>query len=66
MDEEGKLVGDVTLMGNKIKKRHFGETIASKDLKSEQERVEALQTWLGVKLSNEEACGIRGRKTELT
>jgi arylamine N-acetyltransferase len=63
--EDGKIVGDVTLAGNEVKRRVKGESVVLAVCDSEEERVEALQEFFGVRLSGTEREGIRGMVTEI-
>jgi arylamine N-acetyltransferase len=66
MAEGGEeLVGDVTLMGNEVKKRIGGTSSTLAVCEREAQRVEALREFLGVKLSLEEMNGIVGMVSEL-
>ena len=67
---EGKdgedMVGDLTLFGNDLRKREMGkpsEEVAK--IESEEDRINALQQFLGVRLSQPERDGIRGMMTAL-
>lgn len=64
-EEKVKLVGDVTLFGKEVKRRVGGENQVVQVLRSEEERVEALEKWLHVRLTDEERTGIRGMPSEL-
>lgn len=64
--EEGEIVGDVTLFGVEVKRRIKGETTLLALCESEEDRVKALDEFLGVKLSAAETEGIRGMITELS
>lgn len=63
--EDGQIVGDVTLFGSEVKKRVKGKSEVLALCKSEEERVKALDEFLGVKLSSAEIEGIRDMPTEL-
>lgn len=63
--ENGEIVGDVTLFGNEVKRRIKGKSELLALCTSEEERVNALHEFLGVKLSAAEKDGIHGMITEL-
>ena len=63
--EDGEIVGDVTLFGSEVKRRVRGKTEVLALCKSEEDRVKALETFLGVKLSSAEIEGVRDMPTEL-
>jgi arylamine N-acetyltransferase len=63
--EDGEIVGDVTLFGADVKKRIKGKSEVLAVCQSEEERVKALDEFLGVKLSLAEIQGIKGLQTEL-
>lgn len=66
LDEEGEgVIGDVTLAGTEVKKRVKGESELLVNCTSEKERVEALEKWFGVRLSEAEKRGVQGRITDL-
>lgn len=65
MDEGEELVGDVTLVGGEVKRRIGGTSEVLVVLESEEQRVEALREYLGVRLSAEERNGIARRVSEL-
>lgn len=66
MDENTeKIVGDVTLFGSEIKERRYGRSESLMEIKGEGDRVVALERYLGIRLTEEEVGGIRGRGTEL-
>lgn len=61
MSEDGEsLIGDVTLQDGAVKERRFGENKTLAEFKNEGDRVEALEKYLGVKLSQAEIDGIAG------
>lgn len=63
--ENGELVGETKLYENEVRRRIRGESELLATLTSEEERVEALEKYLGVKLSEPEVLGIHGMMTEL-
>jgi hypothetical protein len=63
--EDGDIIGDVTLFGNEVKKRIRGKAELHALCTSEEERVKALDDFLGIKLSLDERDGIRGMVTEI-
>jgi len=59
LDEAGeKVVGDVTMFGNGIKRSVGGQREVVKELRTEQDRIEALREVFGVELTAEEREGI--------
>jgi arylamine N-acetyltransferase len=61
-----EMVGDLTLFGNELRKREMGKASEKVcEIESEEDRVSALQRYLGVKLSQPERDGIRGMMTSL-
>ena len=59
-DDGQSLIGDITLADSAIKERRFGENKSLAEIKSEQDRVEALKRYLGVRLREDERMGISG------
>lgn len=67
LSEDGQsLIGDITLNHSVIKERKFGRNETLQDLKSEDDRVNALQKYLGVRLSQGEIHGIHGYHSALS
>ncbi|KAL6717662.1 hypothetical protein ACLMJK_005577 [Lecanora helva] len=62
-DEE--TFGSVVLIGGELKRRVEGKTEHLKTCEKEEERVEILEKWFGVRLAQEERAGIKGLVTEL-
>lgn len=60
LDEEGVVVGEVTLDGTKFKERRNGEKKILCEAGSEEERVNALKQHFGITLSKPEINGIKG------
>ena len=63
--EEGEVVGTLMLVGGDLKRRVKGRTEELKVCKIEEDRVQALEEWFGIKLGDDERAGIRGMVTEL-
>ncbi|KAK9386037.1 arylamine N-acetyltransferase 1 [Lipomyces mesembrius] len=63
--EDGEVVGHVILLQKDVKRRIRGRTEVLDTLSSEDERVQALSQWFGIRLSEEERSGVRGMTTEL-
>jgi arylamine N-acetyltransferase len=63
--DEGEIVGDITLFGGEVKRRIKGKSEVLAICKGEEDRVKALEEFLGIKLSAAEREGIRGMPTEL-
>ena len=59
------VVGVITMVDGKVKKRIRGTTEILVECVSEVERWEALEKWFGIVLGEQERLGIRGLKTEL-
>ena len=64
-DDVEKPVGVMMLVGNEAKRRIGGKTEHLVTCKTEDERAEALEKWLDVRLSPEERAGIMGTVTQL-
>lgn len=63
--ENNELVGDVTMAGPELKRRIGGQNTTLAILESEEQRIEALEKYFGIKLSAEERNGIRGMSSAL-
>lgn len=63
--EEDEILGTLMLVGGDLKRRIKGLTLDSKACKTEEDRVQALERWFGIKLGDDERVGIRGMVTEL-
>jgi len=63
--EAGEVVGEIILMGAELKSKVRGVTKYLATLETEEERVDALETWFLIELREEEKAGIRGMVTEL-
>ena len=63
--EGEEIVGQLILTGSEVKRRIGSETEHLMSCKSERERVDALERWFGLRLTDEEKRGIRGTVTEL-
>lgn len=63
--EGEEVVGQFILLGADVKRRVKGETEHLMSCKSEGERVDALEKWFGLKLTEDERRGIKGMVTEL-
>lgn len=64
-EKYSEIIGDITLWGSEIKEREWGLSRSMMEIKSERDRVEALEKCMGVKLLDEEVNGIRGLPTEI-
>jgi arylamine N-acetyltransferase len=64
-EETEGMEGVLILHQNVVKKRIRGVTNVLEELKSEEDRVKALQKWFGIVLNEEEKNGIIGLATEL-
>lgn len=66
MDDEKKdIVGAITLESEKIKKRVHGNSEELRLCKNERERVDALERWFGIVLSEKEQKGISRTVAEI-
>lgn len=66
MSDDGEsLIGDVTLQDGVVKERRFGENKTLAQFKSEDDRVQALEKYLGVKLRQAEIDSITGFPTAI-
>ncbi|KAL2753191.1 hypothetical protein ACRALDRAFT_1072261, partial [Sodiomyces alcalophilus JCM 7366] len=64
-EERNEAIGVVTLFGNQLRKR-LGEKVELEEtLGSEAQRIEALEKWFGVVLSETEKRAIKGTATEI-
>lgn len=59
-EDESSIIGDITLNNAEIKERKFGKSHELKQIKTERDRIEALEQFMGVKLNGPEQAGIRG------
>ncbi|KAK4904349.1 hypothetical protein LTR49_026179 [Elasticomyces elasticus] len=64
-EDETTIVGEIVLYENKVTRRLNGSTEVVATLRTEAERLGALFTHLGVRLSQAQAAGIKGMATEL-
>jgi len=65
MDKNEEIMGDVTLFDTDLKKRIEGKSEPLEEIKSEDDRIRALEEHLDLLLTNAEKSGIRGMMTEL-
>ena len=63
--EEGELVGTLRLVGGDVKRRIRRGTGQLKTCENGGDRVKAMEEYFGIKLSPDEAGGIRGMVTAL-
>jgi hypothetical protein len=63
--EDEDVVGVITMVDGKVKRRVRGNTETIVECTSEVERWEALEKWFGIVLGKQERLGIRGLSTEL-
>lgn len=64
-DDKDFLVGDLTVVDGVIKERRYGKSKVLRECKTEEERVNGLERFLGIKLSLGESEGIKGYHTAL-
>ena len=64
-DDQQEIVGDVTLFQRGLRRRNHGKVEIEVECGSEKERVEALQKYLGIKLSIVEQRAIKGMASEI-
>lgn len=60
-----KIIGDITLRGNTIKERKYGQSKVLLGLNSEADRIAALHTYFGVELTGLEMEGINGMVSQI-
>jgi arylamine N-acetyltransferase len=60
-----RIVGKKMLFNHLVKENPGGKTRLVQELRTEEERIEALEVWFGLVLTEEERLGIRGHCTEL-
>lgn len=65
VEKEAHIHAKIMLVGDQVKLNTGGRTSVIQTCRSEEERVEALEKHFGIKLSEEERLGIRGRSSEL-
>ena len=63
--QTGEIIGDVTLFERTLRKRIHGKVEFEVECKSENERVELLQGYFGIKLRDCERKGIVGKESEI-
>ena len=63
--ENSELVGEIRIYENEVRRRVRGKSELIATLITEEERVQALEKYLGVKLSEPEIQGIHGMVTQL-
>ena len=63
--ESGEIVGEIRLYENEVRRRVRGDSELLATLTTEEERVQALEKYFGIKLSEPEILGIHGMITEL-
>ncbi|KAK5673880.1 hypothetical protein LTS10_013335 [Elasticomyces elasticus] len=64
-EDETTIVGEIILYEDKVTRRLNGTTETLANITTETERIEALFAYLGVRLSQAQAAGIKGMATEL-
>lgn len=64
-DGEGEVYGKVMMVDGVVKRNLGGRTEVVKVCESEEERVEALGEYFGIRLTEEEREGVRGSEVEL-
>lgn len=62
----GEILGHVTLFGDSIKVERRGEKETVAELKDEPQRIQGLEEWLGVRLSEAQQGGIKGMVSALS
>ncbi|KAF5536441.1 arylamine n-acetyltransferase [Fusarium phyllophilum] len=63
--QDQEVYGKRILLNESIKENLGGKTKVIHKCRDEEERVEALETWFGIRLTEEEALSIKGYATEL-
>lgn len=64
-DDGSKLIGDMTLLNNEVRRRIQGRSEVVAILENEAQRLAALREWFGVVLRADEVNGIKGMASEL-
>ncbi|KAG8625108.1 hypothetical protein KVT40_006859 [Elsinoe batatas] len=59
-EEEKEVVGEIALFDRGVKKRMYGETVETREFKTEDDRIRALREMFDIELSEEEIGGIKG------
>lgn len=65
MDDNGELVGKMSMSGAKLRWHMGGEKTKEIEFKSEAERIEALEQYFGIRLDQVERDGIAGLPSEI-
>ncbi|KAF2154955.1 cysteine proteinase [Myriangium duriaei CBS 260.36] len=66
LSEDGeKVIGDVTIFEQRIRRREYGKTVLEKTFQSEQERIKGFEEHFGLKLSAIEKGSIHGLASEI-
>lgn len=65
MSQEGELVGEMILHKNTVKEVRDGASRVLQELRAEEERVEALEKYFFIKLTDRERVAIKGLASEL-
>ncbi|KAJ4387542.1 hypothetical protein N0V93_008137 [Gnomoniopsis smithogilvyi] len=60
-----KITGKLLLVNGIVKRNMGGKTEVVEECKTESERIQALKTWFGISLTEEETLGIKDSVTEL-
>jgi arylamine N-acetyltransferase len=63
--EEDELIGSLILFNGELKRKVGGKTEILEELKTEDDRLKALQSWFGIELTEVERRGIRGLVSEI-
>jgi len=64
-ENKNEVIGEVVLYHDKIHRRVRGEKELVEELKTEQQRVEALKKYFDIELTEAQAQGVRGMSSEL-
>ncbi|ROV96196.1 hypothetical protein VSDG_05080 [Cytospora chrysosperma] len=65
-DEKNKVAGKLMLINGIVKRNMGAKTEVVEVCSNEAERIQALEKWFGITLTDEEVSGIKGYVTELT
>lgn len=65
MDEDGVVIGQTNLTDREVARRIHGKSEVLRVCTSEEERIDALERWFGIVLTEEERNAIRGRRMEI-
>ena len=63
--EKNQLEGTISLFRDEVKRKINGGVVESEKFNTEDERVQGLERWFGIRLTEDEKAGIRSLGSEL-